>query len=634
MSNPNAQIIGLLQAALASLEQSQQVLNEAKATAHPVERAARLRAAIAEKQATIAALKNAKFIYLNGARKIDDKFRFGFHKIIEQEPIDKQLALVDALENISECDAECLAALVESIFAISLALIRVELTADIRRVVGEAFNPTNLTLAQLIARAQQLDTIVQLRDGYRVDLIGSSGEPLGVWFSSPTANLSLIPTLQQAVETTANALQTEITAWNDPNTGYLRGGIATSAYLTGLRNAGNAAAAFRLVVGEDWLLPVRLAPTKYLLDATKLFGYLYGWDYAKFARRVIQIDRDIYQAIFQANVASGLWNSQSWSPISNTILRANWSGVRGFTNRNITSIDPVHSLILDSPYDFIIEYRSRTIVCTPEQSSQLCHENCYEPAVKNLTENVSDWAWAGTPRTSAYLPFLPSSILTGCVPARKSLARGTRAFWNEVGIFGDIEYLVRWVNALEHGTIVDSIVDENVAAQVASDLMEFLHFIYRSTTPNDRDIEYLAAQSSAILEYNNSIDVDERTYIYFEQLLTPVEQLPIGPIFANVVVELDWSSSDPNQYSTRIRNATANAAVRTFGSTEFDVLTVDNRRLFVAQQLSSNSSWVEFISVDDAWPATGYSAIDPDPKAPIGVFLLTADQFNFVQGLE
>lgn len=172
-------------------------------------------------------------------------------------------------------------------------LLRQYFVSEIETVVGTDFGDEALTVAMLVERFEILPTVTTLEETYSVILAGPGGQTLGQWLSNPAADLSLIETISEAVEATAQTLYAQITGWNDPNTGYLRGGITVSAYLDSLRNAGSASAAFQLVAGNNTPVTVILAQSAHAADPLKLFGYLNGWPYAKFARRLIQIDSDI-----------------------------------------------------------------------------------------------------------------------------------------------------------------------------------------------------------------------------------------------------------------------------------------------------------------------------------------------------
>lgn len=503
--------------------------------------------------------------------------------------------------------------------------------AEMQEAIGNDFNPAALDLNALLERIDLLPTIIDLQDNYGIKLIGTGGESLGVWLSSSGANLLLIASIFQAVDAAAQSLSVQVASWG---AGYLSG-LTASAYVESLRTASSAPAAFRLVAFDGVPLAVTLAPSSYAADALKLFGYLDGWNYAKFARRLIQLDHDIYEATYTAAMASRLWNSQNWLPTANALLRTDWTGVSGFANRSITSIDPVQSLAADSPYDLIVAYRARTTPCTSQQANALCHQNCFVQSVKDQTDGVETWAWAGTPKSNSFLPFLPKSIITGCVPARKSLARATLALWAEIGIYQNLEDIARFVNALEHGSIIQDSDTSSNATQARIDLMQFLHFIYYQTTINDRNVEYLAGMSSAILEFDNARDkVDNRTYIFLENLLKPVSQLPLGTAFANVVTNINWSSGDTSQYSLRMQNAVAAGAIRTFGSTEINALSASSFHDLVQRHQNQSEGWVVFISANLDWPDVGYNPADSTPQAPAGVFLMTIDQFNYAQGLQ
>lgn len=514
-----------------------------------------------------------------------------------------------------------------------LEIIFIEVATDeIQASVGSDYTSDQLDFDKVVSRHELISTISDLRDNYGVDLTGSN-VTLGVWLSDPTSDLSLISTIFQAVQVASQELSTEISGWSDPITGYLRSPVDlanVSNYINSLINSSNPTETFKLVAYDTVNLTIILEPSHYPTNSQKLFGYLKGWDYAGFARRIIQIDWDIYNAIFQAGVASRFWNSQTWLPTSNKLLRTDWSQFAEFSDRGISSIDPVHSLTQDSPYDLITSYRARTTVCTPEQAKALCHDGCYAQEVIDATNNVNNWQWAGTPRTNSYLPFLPKSIMTGCESGRRSLAKGTLTIWSEIGIYQDLEDIARWVNALEHGGIIQGDSQDGI------NLMQFLHFIYHQTDIVERDVKYIAAMSSAILEFDNANNVDERAYRFLIQLLTPVSQLPDGIGFATVVVNIDWEDSSTSQYTTEMQSIVADGAIRTFGSTEINSLQPSNFHTLVQQFLNSSGDggWVEFISTNNNWPNQGYVATDPQPQAPDGVFLMTINQFNYAQGLD
>jgi len=184
-------------------------------------------------------------------------------------------------------------------------------TDEIQNVVGIDFNSGQLDFEAVVTRYNELPNIIALSDNYGVDLTGSS-ETLGEWLSDPVSDISLIQSILQAVEATAQDLFNEID-WDDPNIGYLRSPVNlsnVSSYINSLLNATTPAEAFKLVAHDTTNLIVELQSSRYPADALKLFGYLKGWEYAKFARRVIQIDWDIYDAIFQKGVASRFWDTQ------------------------------------------------------------------------------------------------------------------------------------------------------------------------------------------------------------------------------------------------------------------------------------------------------------------------------------
>ncbi|MDZ4763105.1 MAG: hypothetical protein SGI73_01040, partial [Chloroflexota bacterium] len=492
--------------------------------------------------------------------------------------------------------------------------------AQIRAVVGNDFDSSALDIDKLVARYVHLENITDLRDIYGIDPTGANdGETLGEWFSSASVDLSRITTLQQAVMAATAVLQTEITSWSDTNIGNLRGipSEFISAYLKNLRpppdgTSSSPEAAFRHVVADGGLLPARLAPTKYALDPTKLFGYLYGWDYAKFARRVIQIDWDIYKAISNAGFRPRLWNQQNWLPTSTVLLRTDWNGFQNtFQARGIVSVDPVHSLpVPTSPADIFNEWllwvengNSPGTVGRPEcpgSNGDLCPRatsNCHRTGAYNLVHsNRTALSWAGSPRGSNDLPFFPSSIITGCTPARRSLARGTIALWAEIGIYQDYEEVTRLVNLLEHG---DALPDET-ARQA---LFQYLHHIYHTTQTilAPREVEYVAGMTSIILEYNNSQNQDERTYDFLIKILTPVAQLADVTEYANGYAteslgNFTWTQYDPSLYTTELQYIISQGANRTFGSSEFNNLTTQSQNQLIGDNANGTGvgGWTEF----------------------------------------
>ena len=458
--------------------------------------------------------------------------------------------------------------------------------------------------------------ISQLADDYGIQLTGAT-----------SALLADIHIIWMAVITTAANLKTAIDGWGDPNTGFLRGIANVSSYLNQLRNAATPAAALKAVVADGSLLSIPVSPTHYAPDSMKLFGYLSGWEYAKFARRVIQIDRDIYSATFNGAVANRLWTARNWLPTATTLLRTDWSSISGYSNRGITSIDPVQSLTTNSPYDLIIEYRNRTTVCA--NPNTLCHENCYVQSVKDQTDDVTDWDWAGSPRTSNYLPFLPKSILTGCVPARRSLAQGIITLWDEIGIYQDYEEVTRLVNLLEHGAALNS-------PEARQALFQFLHNIYHTTQPPQGvsyEVEYVAAMSSIIFDFDNVSSVDIRTYNFLMNMLTPVAELTNeasnASAYATEPLGVAWEQHDFNLYTTEVQNIISQGANRTFGSTEFNNLLPGSQTQLIdnKQNGTGDGGWVEFYPLNSTITADGING------APSGVFLMTPAQFNFAQAL-
>jgi hypothetical protein len=239
---------------------------------------------------------------------------------------------------------------------------------------------------------------------------------------------------------------------------------------------------------------VPLAPSSYTADPLKLFGYLNGWEYTKFARRVIQIDHDIYDATFDTAV-SRLWNSQNWLPTANALLRTDWSGIPGITN-----IDPVYSLTPNSPYELIQSWRNWVDTENPPLCSEpvpLCPDDCYVEEAYTSTGNAVDLAWAGAPRTDGFLPYFPASIITGCQTGRLSLARATQVLLEEVGIFQNVEEIARWINAKEH-----NIFKEEGDLDARQDMLAFIHFTYwREPPPGmERKVVFLSGWSVALFQ--------------------------------------------------------------------------------------------------------------------------------------
>jgi hypothetical protein len=91
---------------------------------------------------------------------------------------------------------------------------------EIQQVVGIDFNAAALNDTALFERHALLPTITDLRDNYGVMLIGASSETLGVWLSNAAADLNLVNTIFNAVEATAESLNTQIASWTTTN-GYL-----------------------------------------------------------------------------------------------------------------------------------------------------------------------------------------------------------------------------------------------------------------------------------------------------------------------------------------------------------------------------------------------------------------------------
>jgi hypothetical protein len=186
------------------------------------------------------------------------------------------------------------------------------------------------------------------------------------------------------------------------------------------------------------------------------------------------------------------------------------------------------------------------------------------------------------------------------------------------------------VNALEHGGSLP-----NEGARRA--LFQFLHHIYHTTqtTFAPHEVEYIAAMSSAILEFDNLGQVDIRTYAYLINMLTPVAELPV--MFAQNYAEeslgaFDWEDYETNLslYNTEVQAIITQGANRTFGSSEFNVLfTTSQDQLINDKQNGTNAGgWVAF------YPLNSTINNSNNGGAPFGVFLMTPEQFNIAQNLD
>jgi len=315
-------------------------------------------------------------------------------------------------------------------------------------------------------------------------------------------------------------------------------------------------------------------------------------------------------------------------PTSNTLLRTDWSQFTDFTDRNIISIDPIHSLIQNSPYDLIQAYRARTTICTSQQADNLCHDefDCKEQSVIDATDTIA--SWAGLPRANNFLPFLPISILTGCVSARRSLAEGTIALWQEIGIYQDYEDATRLVNLLEHGSVLTT-------ADGRQALFQFLHHIYHTTqtTFASREVEYVAAMSSIVFDFDNTNQVDVRAYKFLTNILTKVQDLTNEAsnalAYATEPLGVPWDQYNPSQYTVQVQNIISQGANRTFGSTEFNTLSVTSQDQLINDKQNGTGSggWTEF------YPLNSTINNSNSGGAPPGVFLMTPTQFNLAQDL-
>ncbi len=645
----NPALVGLIGDAIELLDDSEQALNDAKATTNPLTRTDKLLDAIAWHEDTITTLKKSVFLYRDGVQKINSKFSFDFYKTVEQQTIDKQLSLLDAVEASSDCDPECLAAIVVTVFGAAVGVIVTGLSTEIRAVVGNEFSAANLTLGQLIARAQYLDTIEVLRDEYGVNLIGPNALALSLWMSNPTSDLFLIDQISEAVQIEAMTLSDFVGSW-DLSDGLLRpnDGVPTnpSDYLISLQAATTPQSVFKIVSTRNSASFVAiLANSRYQTDTSRLFGFLNGQEYAKFARAIIEIDRDLYDATRNITAASRLWSTRNWLPTSSRLLRTDWSSEIGFTTPSglTPTIDPTYSLAQNSPRALITSWRTWVANTNPPLCSEdhvLCPEtaNCYVEAAYTSTSNASDLEWCGAPRSDYWLPFFPTSILTGCIPARRSFARGTIALWSEFGILESIESIVRWVNTLEHGAYFNEDTAHHRAARI--DLMQYLHSVYFRTQPDDRLVEYIAGMSSAIFEYDNVDKVDHRTYLFLSEILTLPDEYVFQVTgiskFALENYDIDWNTYNTSLYSTRIQNAVAAGATATFGSTEFNNLSDEERRIIIRRYANISEGWVDYISGIE--PAENPASFDPESPTAIpdlqgGVFLMTAAQLGFVYTL-
>lgn len=707
MSNRNEQIISFLTSAVADLNASKQLQEEAKAATSPEIRITKLTAAIEQHENALFALKNAKLAYNDIEKIVNEKLTFdGYQKIFAPTAVDKadlldkflvvtagdfeeiNAALQDrfpenietwrtALGNdvndqltsliVNEDDLpdwsssdflelltiratieNCLSGssedFAECIVALGIALINLVLDAvfvqAIRLVVGSDFEGGELTSVQLLERYQRLPDITLLRDAYGVALTGptlitppSNYESLGQWLSSPSADLALFDNICVAVEQAASDLYEEINRWESDYFYDMQ--VMDSEYINGLLAASSVETAFYIVVAEGGLLNIRIVPTNYPNDTAKLFGYLREWEYAKFARRLIEIDWEIYR-VTSLNVnerASRLWNTEDWLPTANKLLRTDWVDISGFDNRGITSIDPIYSLEFpNSPVDLIQDFRQWVDTANPPipicvDPPPVCpRPACYVSQAYTTTNNANDLAWAGAPRTDYFLPYLPKSIITSCVPARRSLAKGTIALWNEIGIYQNYEEVTRLVNALEHGNVLNT-------SDLRQTMFQFLHHIYHTTSTlfGSREEEYIAAMTSAIIEFDNVSKSDMRTYEFLTKMLTKVEHQTADTDFAyeyaNESLGVSWETYNPNLYTSTTQQIISTGATRTFGSTEFNNLSPARRALLVDQKVNGTGfgGWVEFLPLNSTITANG---------APDGVFLMTPEQHGYATNLQ
>jgi len=706
MTNRNAETLTHLYAARTALTAYRASLDTANAATQPSAKLTALYAARAHHADYLAALKRGDYVYQDGKGRINTKLGFDFEKTVADSGADKW-AVWQQVEPLPPGDIAAILNMLQAQFDAFIAdwrsRIIVEINAilqtnlpdlspmpdwtgrnflyivaaraaletcikasdfraclatspvvefqtawyivQIRAVVGNDFDAALLNVDALTDLYATLTTIQTLKNTYHINPIGADGETLGMWLSSASIDLSRIATLEQAVTAAANALRDQITSWSDPDTGYLRG-ITTSGALAALQGAANAAAAFQLVVGADWMLPARLAPTKYTPDATKLFGYLYGWDYAKFARQVIRIDWDIYNATFSTAV-DRLWKSGNWLPTSSQLLRIDWSDLSGFSNTSTTSIDPVYSLDNGrSPGDKLNDWKLWVQNSSPQQCSSqrpLCPQNSTSPCyVKSLYDDVTNpqaTFWAGLLRTNGWLPYLPSSVIAGCPDARRGLAQGIVALWNEIGIYQNYEDVTRLINLLEHGNALADDEDRQTMFHV-------LHYLYWTTQPQGgvtREEEYVAGASSTIFEIENGTEV--RTYRYLLNMLTPVGEIQgetdYAFQYANDPLGFAWGQFNQTTllgYTDDAKNIVQAGANRTFGSTEFNrIEQADRATLVVQQQQSSGSAWIAFLTPEQN-PVLdqAYDPSSPSPAdliAPFGVFMVTPSQFDTLQFL-
>ena len=174
---------------------------------------------------------------------------------------------------------------------------------------------------------------------------------------------------------------------------------------------------------------------------------------------------------------------------------------------------------------------------------------------------------------------------------------------------------------------------------------QFLHHVYWTTleTFAPRNVEYLAAMSSAIFDLNENANADERLYGFLKDMLTPVNELNLSPsgiadAYAYESLGLSnnatWDNFTSSDYDPLIQPILAAGANRTFGSTEFNNLSDASQTQLITAKNNSTGGWTAYFGEEDEYDdeenlniTTGISG------APNGVFLMTPTDFNTAQGL-
>jgi hypothetical protein len=322
---------------------------------------------------------------------------------------------------------------------------------------------------------------------------------------------------------------------------------------------------------------------------------LSGWELAEYMRCVIDNNR------------------LDW--IANGVTTPTWNN---YMMQYLPDLNPTDIVAIDpfDPEPFTSVYLTFDD-CEYDQEGALLNPPC--------KQQLSQEIWQL--KALDYLPYLPASLTTATVEGREALAQATWDLWKSIGIFSvydgngdiqpDVEAVARWINANEHGIVGGISANDKDARQ---DLLAFIHYTYWRNIPpgKDRFIVFLSAWSVALFQLRNG--VNDRTYLFLDLLLTPTELLAGGMFseFANDPSMLDWGSSSASQYSSRIQGALNNGATRTFGSSELDAFTPEDRTAF--REAEEGVLWVIYIS--------------NSANSLNGVYLMTTDQFNYAQSLK